>query len=118
MEIPPTREDIRGGAIDLSPARTLLERIVARWNPEEIWLFGSRARGTGTPDSDWDLLVVVPNGTPDSERDSFAVWEVTKRSGVGSDVVIVTRDEFEEDRTVTNTVQYETAHFGVRLYER
>ena len=27
----------------------------------EVWLYGSRARGTAHEDSDWDILVVTPN---------------------------------------------------------
>lgn len=37
-------------------------RLVAACRPERIWLFGSRARGEQRPDSDLDLLVVVPDG--------------------------------------------------------
>jgi predicted nucleotidyltransferase len=37
-----------------------LERLVAALEPEEVWLFGSWARGEARPDSDVDLLVVVP----------------------------------------------------------
>ena len=29
----------------------------------EVWLYGSRARGTARPDSDWDVLVLSPNAT-------------------------------------------------------
>ena len=25
----------------------------------EVWLFGSRARGTAKPDSDWDILILI-----------------------------------------------------------
>jgi predicted nucleotidyltransferase len=37
----------------------MVERIVAKFHPLRIVLFGSRARGTDTPDSDIDLLVVL-----------------------------------------------------------
>lgn len=31
-------------------------------NPEaEVWLYGSRARGTAREDSDWDVLVLTPD---------------------------------------------------------
>ena len=31
-------------------------------NPEaEVWLYGSRARGTAREDSDWDILVLTPD---------------------------------------------------------
>lgn len=54
----------------------LLQRIkeaVAALQPEaEVILYGSRARGTSSPGSDWDLLVLVP-------RDSRSVREVLRR---------------------------------------
>ena len=37
----------------------LLAAVVERFDPIEVILFGSRARGDAGPDSDWDLLVVV-----------------------------------------------------------
>ena len=38
----------------------MAERIVREFNPERIILFGSYAHGTPGPDSDVDLLVVLP----------------------------------------------------------
>ena len=38
----------------------MVQRIVERFHPEKIILFGSHARGTAGPDSDVDLLVVMP----------------------------------------------------------
>ena len=38
---------------------TMVERIVARFQPARILLFGSRARGTDNRWSDVDLLVVM-----------------------------------------------------------
>ena len=40
------------------------DRLVVSLQPEAIWLFGSRARGEAGPDSEWDLLVIVP-GCPE-----------------------------------------------------
>ncbi len=42
----------------------VLERVIAALNPEAIYLFGSRARGDATPMSDYDLVVLVPDGAP------------------------------------------------------
>ena len=39
--------------------RDLLDPIVAYFKPQRVILFGSRARGEATRDSDIDLLVVV-----------------------------------------------------------
>ncbi|MGC2692443.1 MAG: nucleotidyltransferase domain-containing protein, partial [Desulfobaccales bacterium] len=38
----------------------LCDRIVREFQPERIILFGSYAYGNPTPDSDVDLLVVLP----------------------------------------------------------
>jgi predicted nucleotidyltransferase len=47
--------------LDIEPIRPILARVIDRWHPLQIWLFGSRARGEARPDSDWDLLAIVPN---------------------------------------------------------
>ena len=41
----------------------VVRRVVEEVAPLRVVLFGSRARGTARPDSDVDLLVVVPDGT-------------------------------------------------------
>jgi predicted nucleotidyltransferase len=38
-----------------------LDRLVAFLQPDEIWLFGSRATGQHRPGSDFDILVVLPD---------------------------------------------------------
>ncbi|MBH0185089.1 MAG: nucleotidyltransferase domain-containing protein, partial [Nitrospira sp.] len=37
----------------------MVRRIVERFHPERVILFGSHARGTAGPQSDVDLLVVM-----------------------------------------------------------
>ncbi|HVV88810.1 MAG TPA: nucleotidyltransferase domain-containing protein [Kofleriaceae bacterium] len=108
--------DVRGNPIDLGPLRPLLDRIVARWHPGQVWLFGSRARGTADVDSDWDLLVVVPD---DLARPGFddpmTVWDVKHGAHVRSDVLLCRASEFAEDRTTHNTIAYDAAVEGVQI---
>ena len=40
--------------------KRMVERIVRRFHPDRVILFSSHARGTAGPDSDVDLLVVMP----------------------------------------------------------
>src|SRR5580704_17929811 len=42
----------------------LRDRLVVALKPRAIWHFGSRARGDARGDSDFDLLVVLPDGLP------------------------------------------------------
>ena len=44
----------------------LVRRLAAAYQPDRVYLFGSRARGEPDPDSDYDLLLVVPDDAPQS----------------------------------------------------
>jgi predicted nucleotidyltransferase len=113
---PASPRDARGAPIDLIPVQSLLDRIVSSWQPREIWLFGSRARGTAAADSDWDLLVVVPDErAPAGFDDPMAVWNLKQGTGVRADVLVCRASEFDEDRTTHNTIAYDAAVEGVRL---
>jgi len=46
--------------VTLNEIQSLANRIAALFRPEKIILFGSYAYGTPTPDSDVDLLVILP----------------------------------------------------------
>ena len=46
--------------VRMSEIKTLARRIAEAFNPERIILFGSYAYGTPNPDSDVDLLIVLP----------------------------------------------------------
>jgi predicted nucleotidyltransferase len=46
--------------VDEQSIRELCHRIVQEFQPERVILFGSYASGTPTPDSDVDLLVILP----------------------------------------------------------
>lgn len=47
--------------IAMAKIQNLANRIADQFRPEKIILFGSYARGNPTPDSDVDLLVVLPH---------------------------------------------------------
>ena len=73
----------------------LLRRLVPAYLPERVYLFGSRARGEAGPDSDYDLLLVVPDDAPPERRRSRLAYEVLRGTGVAADVLVWTRQAFE-----------------------
>ena len=93
-----SRSDVRNsGASVLEDDPLLAEmvrRLVSAYQPEEVYLFGSRARGEARPDSDYDLLVVVPESASPEQRDSRLAYEALLGMGVAKDVVVVTRDYY------------------------
>jgi predicted nucleotidyltransferase len=86
-----TEQDIKSSDL----LTEVVRRIVAAYAPERIYLFGSAARGDGTTDSDFDLLVVVPDDAPDALRSSRRAYEALWGLRVATDVLIWTRSAFD-----------------------
>jgi len=78
---------------DLSLA-TVVDRLVKAFHPEEIYLFGSRARGEGGADSDYDLMLIMPDDTVSELLDPRTACMVLSGTGVAADVLIWRRSSF------------------------
>lgn len=76
----------------------IVRRLVEAYHPERIYLFGSVARGEAGPDSDYDLLVVVPDNAPPERRRSRLAYEVLRGTGTAADVLVCTHTYFEARR--------------------
>ncbi len=84
--------------LDLRPLQPLLHALEDRYHPEQIWLFGSRARGDARQDSDWDLLTLVPDDIEEPELSPLVAWRLRRDSGIRADVVVCRISEFQDDR--------------------
>jgi predicted nucleotidyltransferase len=73
----------------------LLRRLIPAYQPERVYLFGSRARGEVGPNSDYDLLLVVPDDAPPERRRSRLAYQVLRGTGVAADVLVCTRTWFK-----------------------
>ena len=92
-------------------------RLVARFRPERIILFGSQARGDAGESSDVDLLIICPLR---GDRKTLMVEMDRTLGGLGiaRDIVLLTPEEFERDRQVPGTVARPASMEGRVLYER
>src|SRR5713226_4946446 len=79
--------------VDLA-LQEIVQRIADVYRPLQIYLFGSRARGTADPDSDYDLLVVVPDDAPPERRRSQLAYESLWSTGTAADVLVCTESWF------------------------
>lgn len=94
-----------------------VRRIVEGFAPEQIILFGSHARGTAGPDSDADLLVVMPvSGS--RRRKAVEIDLALAEIGMPKDVIVVTPEEVERYRNVVGTIIYPALREGKVLYDR
>ncbi len=94
----------------------LLERIVPALAPEAVYLFGSRARGDASPDSDFDLLVVVPDETPRDKIRLNSTYRLSRGTGIPADVIACRRCWFERNREQVGTLSYKAVHEGSLVY--
>lgn len=76
----------------------IVRRLVDAYQPQRIYLFGSKARGDENPDSDYDLLVVVPDDASSERRDSRLAYETLWGTGAAADVLVCTNSYFEARR--------------------
>jgi uncharacterized protein len=94
----------------------LVRRIVERFQPDRIILFGSQARGDAGPDSDVDILVVMPfEGTKWNKTAEInaAISDVS----LPADVHVATPDEVDRRRDIIGTIFRPAFREGKVLYE-
>ena len=91
-------------------------RLVERFSPNRIILFGSQARGTADDRSDVDLLVICP--IHGRKRDLMVSMDRALRGlGIARDVIVLTPEEFERDREIPGTVARPASREGKVLYD-
>ena len=99
----------------------MVQAIVAEVDPEQVILFGSRARGDARADSDVDLVVVEaePFGKTRSRRlEAVRLWKSLSGFIVPKDILVYSRDEVEHWRDSLNHVLARALREGRVLYER
>ena len=106
------KESLRSTEIE-----AMVQRIVRDFTPHQVILFGSHARGDARPDSDVDLLVVMP--VEGSKREKQVEIRIALHEfRVPKDVVVVTPEEFERQRNVVGTIVRPASKEGKVLYAR
>jgi predicted nucleotidyltransferase len=98
--------------------RKIIEILVRGWQPDELYLFGSQARGEADESSDVDLLLVVPDSDlPRHRREALSydlLWGLT----TPVDVIVLTQAEFQRGKKVKTSLPSTIQDEGKLLYER
>ncbi len=106
----------RDGGPDDAIVEEIVQRIRAVSRPDRIILFGSAAAGRMNRDSDVDLLV-VEREVADARRDIIRIREALAGLPFPFDVVVMSRDRFEETRDVIGGIAWPAARYGRVIYE-
>ena len=99
----------------------MVQAIVREVDPEQIYLFGSHARGKARADSDVDLLVVErePFGPRHSRFQQInRLYRALSSFRIPKDILLYSRDEFAKWRNSLNHVVSRCYREGKLLYER
>jgi predicted nucleotidyltransferase len=91
-------------------------RLVRAYEPERVYLFGSWARGEAGPDSDFDLLVIVPDDASADRRRSRLAYEALWGTGIAADVLVWTRERFEDRLPLKASLSATVVREGRLLY--
>jgi len=95
----------------------IVSRIVKRFDPEKIILFGSQARGNTVTHSDVDLLVIMP--VPDTRRKLATEIDLSLVGiDLPTDVIVVTPEEVQRNQDRIGTIIRPAIREGKVLYER
>ena len=99
----------------------MVQAIVAEVDPEQVILFGSRARGDAREDSDVDLVVVEaePFGPERSRRQELVrLYHALVEFPVSTDILVYSHDDVDYWRDSLNHVLARALREGRVLYER
>jgi len=103
---------------DRKTAEELTAQLLAQGKEKirRLILYGSRARGTASSDSDFDLLVIEAD--PVSKLDEMRrLRQAMSCLPYPVDVWVMGETEFEETKNVIGGLAYPAHKYGVILYE-
>ena len=93
----------------------IVKRIVEAVKPIRIILFGSAARNKMGPDSDLDLLVVMPDGIH-RRRTSQTIYKTLRGIGFAKDIVVVTQSDIKKYCNNPSLIIYPALKHGREIY--
>ncbi len=94
----------------------IVDKLAAVYQPRSIYLFGSKARGDEGPDSDYDILVVVPDDAPDECQNSRRGYAALWSTGTAADVLVCTQSYFDSRTGVVSSLPSTVMAEGKLLY--
>jgi predicted nucleotidyltransferase len=113
-----TRRRAKAGASSIqSQIQEMVARIVRPFTPDKIILFGSHARGNAGPDSDVDLLIVMPVAGSKRQR-TVEIGVALHDIRVPKDLIVVTPEEFEWRKDTIGTIEWPARREGKVVYAR
>ena len=102
--------------LDEALMREIVLRILAATRPDRVILFGSAATDQMTRDSDIDILI-VESGATNHHEESVRIRRALGNVGFPVDVIVISKERFEETKNIFGGIAYPAHKYGKVLYE-
>jgi uncharacterized protein len=102
--------------LEVGDLASAVQRLVAVFRPEQIYVFGSHARGTPGPNSDIDILVVVGDIDQPLYRLDQQGYGVLEALRLPIELVFITQSDFERRLPAAASLPATVAREGRLLY--
>jgi predicted nucleotidyltransferase len=103
-------------ATDDALLREATKKLVAEFRPEKVYLFGSRAWGQPTGDSDYDFMVIVAESDETPLARAQRARRALRGMRLAKDILVKTRAEFDRHAKVFASLECQVAEQGRLLY--
>jgi predicted nucleotidyltransferase len=103
-------------ALDDATVERIVQCVRNAVVPHRIILFGSAVTGPWTSDSDIDLLILL-NQPQDRVKESEKIREALSDLGIPVDVVVMSRERFDETKNVIGGMAFPANKYGRVIYE-
>lgn len=97
---------------------TLLQAVVAHFNPRKVILFGSRARGDAREDSDHDLLVIVDDEIAPQKLHWRSLHAARKHYRKAVDITPYRQSTYDNQAGVVGTLPHMAEADGIVVFDR
>jgi predicted nucleotidyltransferase len=98
------------------PLPEIVRRLREAIAPACIYLFGSRAAGTGQPDSDFDILAVVDRTQAEANELEKQGYLALSGIGVPIDLLVYCRADFEKRSRWSTSLERSVRDSGRIIY--
>jgi predicted nucleotidyltransferase/HEPN domain-containing protein len=96
----------------------IVRRLVEALDPERIYLFGSRARGDAREDSDYDVMVILPEDVPAESKQNSIAREALRDIRAERNVLVWRDQEFNRRVHARASLPATILREGKLMYER
>lgn len=96
----------------------LIDGVVRQFDPVEVYLFGSQARGDARPDSDIDLYVVIEDARVATLNAAQMIGEARRGYHGAVDIVVTSESRNAERKRLVGTLAEIVKDEGLRVYAR